>query len=284
MSEESASDRTPDDAAIDFERVEPNDAGAAARGEGLLECPRCNAEITRYWTINDQVACGACAVRVRSAIQDAYSARAFGRAVLYGGVAMLASSAVWHLIRVTTDMELGLVAIGVGIAIGVAIKRATGGHGGKRYQALAIFLTYSAIALTNVPVIVGVIRDRIAKEDAAAQTLAPPPGAAGAPSATPTASTPPAGPTPTLPPATTGEKPTAARPEESPPSLGRLLIGWGMIVGLAYALPFLAGAQGIMGLVIIAIGLYEAWKYTRGAPPRLAGPYEAARVGSDDGA
>jgi len=32
---------------------------------------------------------------------------------------------------------------------------------------------------------------------------------------------------------------------------------------LALAAPFLAGASNIMGIIIIGIGLYEAWKFNK---------------------
>jgi hypothetical protein len=56
---------------------------------------------------------------------------------------------------------------------------------------------------------------------------------------------------------------------------------WRMAFGvpLAYAVaaPFLGGLEHIMGIVILAIGLYEAWKLNAGAHYRITGPY---RIGS----
>jgi hypothetical protein len=45
---------------------------------------------------------------------------------------------------------------------------------------------------------------------------------------------------------------------------------------LALALPFLAGFKNIFGLVIIAIGLYEAWKINKRVKLDVTGPYHVA--------
>jgi hypothetical protein len=47
-----------------------------------------------------------------------------------------------------------------------------------------------------------------------------------------------------------------------------------LVFGLAFASPFLAGASNIMGLIIIGIALYEAWKLTRRVP--ITGPFGLA--------
>ncbi len=50
-------------------------------------------------------------------------------------------------------------------------------------------------------------------------------------------------------------------------------IGPGTLILLGLASPFLGGFSNILGLVIIAIGLYEAWKQTRPVPFSSSGPY-----------
>jgi Sec-independent protein secretion pathway component TatC len=47
-----------------------------------------------------------------------------------------------------------------------------------------------------------------------------------------------------------------------------------IIFGLAFASPFLAGFENIMGLIIIAIALYEAWKLNKRVP--VSGPFRMA--------
>jgi hypothetical protein len=50
-------------------------------------------------------------------------------------------------------------------------------------------------------------------------------------------------------------------------------VGWWPIVKLAIQTPFLGGFENIIGLVIIAIGLYEAWKFNQPAKFEVTGPH-----------
>ena len=82
----------------------------------------------------------------------------------------------------------------------------------------------------------------------------------------------------------------AAAAAAAPIGLGGLLWGILMLLGIAFASPFLAGARNIMGIFIIGIGLYEAWKFTRALPVQVLGPFaiepsvRAARVPLPDAA
>ena len=45
---------------------------------------------------------------------------------------------------------------------------------------------------------------------------------------------------------------------------------------LMLALPFLAGVQNVIGIIIIGIGLYEAWKINKRVSLAITGPFHAA--------
>jgi len=68
----------------------------------------------------------------------------------------------------------------------------------------------------------------------------------------------------------------------TPPAPSEVASGTQMVVALvavlvlAMVLPFLAGIQNIIGLAIIAIGLYEAWKINKRVTPVIAGPFHAS--------
>jgi divalent metal cation (Fe/Co/Zn/Cd) transporter len=47
-------------------------------------------------------------------------------------------------------------------------------------------------------------------------------------------------------------------------------------LGFLYALPFLAGLQNILGLLIIGIALYEAWKLNVRAELSVSGPHRVS--------
>jgi len=68
----------------------------------------------------------------------------------------------------------------------------------------------------------------------------------------------------------------SASAASGPPSLGGFLWAWAMLLGIALASPFLQGSDNIIGLFIIGIGLYEAWKFTRPVSLQVLGPFSAA--------
>jgi hypothetical protein len=47
----------------------------------------------------------------------------------------------------------------------------------------------------------------------------------------------------------------------------------GVFVGIVIAAPFLAFEDAPMGLLIIAFGLWEAWRLSRGVPRAISGPF-----------
>ena len=55
-------------------------------------------------------------------------------------------------------------------------------------------------------------------------------------------------------------------------------VSWPTLLSIALASPFLSGTHNIMGLFIIGIGLYEAWKLTRAMPVNVLGPFSIETV------
>lgn len=197
--------------------------------------------------------CPACSEKLagRSGVRGA-----FLRAWLWGGVVALLGTLVWYAIAALANMELGIVAIGVGYAVGVAVRRGSYGRGGWKYQLLAMFLTYASIVTSYVPFVVQGIRAAANKEDAAKHEKATgkkddgtPETAAGA----------------------RAEASAKAAKARSEASLGKFALAWLIVFGIAFAAPFFGGTSGIMGLIIIGIALYEAWKLNRRVP--VTGPF-----------
>src|SRR6266566_11816 len=58
-------------------------------------------------------------------------------------------AAVYFGIAALTGYEFGLVAIVVGLLVGGAVRKGSNGRGGRRYQLLAVFLTYTAVVVTD---------------------------------------------------------------------------------------------------------------------------------------
>ena len=120
-----------------------------------------------------------------------------------------------------TGYEIGLIAVAVGWLVATAVQRGNRGVGGVPYQILAIFLTYSAIVMTYLPMVL------------------------------------------------------ANLPPEIPPDAALMVA-----IPIAFALPFLAGFDNIIGLLIIGFALYQAWRMTAKRVFVWSGPFQVG-VDSD---
>jgi hypothetical protein len=251
---------------LQFERAEYAEAPAPP------SCHVCGEPVHGvYYDVNGATTCERCRHDLELA-GTGHGAGRLARATLLGVLAAVACSIAWYAIRKLTGYEFGILAIGVGLLVGGAVRSGSRGRGGWRYQVLAMFLTYNAIVVTYVPDIVQGLQS--------AQT-AP----AAAPSASPSPALPVAAPPPAAP-ATPRDAPEGA------PTAGMVALALGVLLLFAYAAPFLAVAgepSAVLGLVIIGIALYEAWKMNRRrvleitGPHRLASP-RAVPPGADDGA
>jgi hypothetical protein len=216
------------------------------------ECAGCKAPLANYYyDVNGRTVCEKCRYAIEASLNHGSALGRVGRAFGAGLVAAILGSALYYAIAALTGYELGLIAIVVGFGVGSAVRWGSGGRGGKGYQALAIALTYLAIVSTYIPPIIQEFRKIQSEESAEAAKSSPPAEATASPS-TPPVEVKQAGPLVTV--------------------LALLFL-----LALACVAPFLGGLQNIMGLVIIGIGLYEAWKLNRHTPVTITGPHALAR-------
>jgi hypothetical protein len=118
-----------------------------------------------------------------------------------------------------------------------------------------------AIVTTYIPPIVEELRKGPAIDAEAVQ--------AGAVPTTPTASAAPA--------TATNDAPSTTPPADTMPGLGGFVIAAIVLLAIACVAPFFAGFENIIGIVIIGIGLYEAWKLNRRSTLTITGPHALAR-------
>lgn len=245
---------------LQFDRVE----GQSGQSPGGV-CAECGQPLRDvYYEVNGRVLCERCRRAAEASWAAGSSAGRFGKAVLFGVAAAAAGSALYYAVLALTGYEFGLIAIVVGLLVGVAVKKGSNGRGGWKYQTLAMFLTYTSIVSSYVPLI---IREALKPDQQVASldgdTASLPfafSDTAAAVIAVDSASQPVV--------ASRLGTEEAARGPTNP------VLAIAMAIGLIYALPFLAGFQNILGLVIIAIGLYEAWKLNQRAELKIAGPFK----------
>ncbi len=246
MSEDGKASSTSDP--LQFERAELASAPAA--------CTQCQQPIgSTYYEAKGNVVCVRCQIALRSQQSGGSGSARFLRAALFGSLAAALGSALYYGVRALTGYEFGLIAIVVGLMVGGAVRAGSKGRGGWLYQSLAMFLTYGSIVSTYVPDIVKEVRSQAKKQEATAAAGTTTPAVAS-----------PAAPQPAAPPAA----------ENAAGGAPGLLLAVVLLSAIAIAAPFLAGFQNIMGLIIIGIGLYEAWKMNRRVEITFSGPYRVA--------
>jgi hypothetical protein len=217
---------------------------------GTEQCQFCQQTITsRYYRVNNALACPACAEKAALEVpRDSHAA--FMRALLFGAGAAIAGLALYATVEIATGWVIGYVSLAVGWMVGKAMMAGSKGIGGRRYQIAAILLTYAAVSMAIIPVVVS---HSIEKRGTGrqAQTQAP----------------------------STSDQ-DSEQPNQSPaqPRVN-LLAALGQLAFLGIASPFL-GLQdpfhGLLGLFILSIGIRIAWQITAGTRASgVLGPFSS---------
>jgi hypothetical protein len=207
-------------------------------------CANCHAVIERtYFRANAHVVCPKCRVGLATP-PKAGGALRFWRAFGLGLGAGVIGGGIWYAVSAATGYQIGFIGIIVGLLVGGAVRKGSHARGGWGYQILAMVLTYVTIAMTYVP---GLL-DEVDKQ-----------GAAPLPSASDS------GPAMRTVGAAPGTPPPATRPIHAP--RGFIIF---LAIIFAFAAPFFSG---IMGIVIVGIALYEAWKINKRVTFAFAGPF-----------
>ena len=136
------------DAPLLFESASPSDGAPPA------VCASCNEPIrVVYYEANGSVVCSRCRGKLEAQLGSSGGMRRFRRALGFGLGAAIAGALFYYGFQVITGINLGLVAVLVGFMVGKAVFVGTEHRGGRRYQVLAVVLTYFAIASTYVPLV-----------------------------------------------------------------------------------------------------------------------------------
>ena len=255
-------------------------------------CTQCQAPIEgEYYHVNGATACPPCAEAAR-VTDPPFTRRATIRGLLFGLGAAIAGGIVYYLSIALTGFEIGLVAILVGYMVGWAIKKGAYGRGARRLQVSAVVLTYFAIGLGYVPLMLrsspahaghlsssavheqpGSPKSPDARGTSLSMTITPSSGPGATPSTSATST-----PTSTSP-AATHSSPDhgSATGSRSADALG-ILGAIGILLAVTFTLPVVATVSempaGLLTAAIVIFGLLQAWRLTAAARPvTVAGPF-----------
>jgi hypothetical protein len=215
-------------------------------------CSSCKGPLgEQYWQWQAQQLCAKCRVQISELLERSQSSAAFRRAVLLGGAAAIGCGIAYAIFVAVANFQMALVTLGIAFVIAKVMRHCSAGVGGRKYQILAVVLTYVASAMGYAPGVLSGMHD-----DTTKSASAPQPTAAAATPAAPKA-------------------PARADRAEKHGGAGIIVVGLAVIFCITLAAPILAATQAPMGLLIVAFGLWEAWKLSRGIPLTIDGPYRA---------
>ena len=223
-----------------------------------MACSSCQQPITTaYYELNGATLCGAC--RGLAAGEKGTPLLRLLRAGIAGAGAAFAGGLLYFLVAYFLHMEIGLISIAVGFAVGVAVKWGSYGRGGAPYQAMAVALTYLAIVSSLLAVgFIQLVNSGGATETTVTESSAGDDDASAAR-------------------ISLDSDASAATVIANEPSASEAggLVGLVMLAGFMLALPFFGGFENILGIAIMAFGLWEAWKINK--RPAITGPHTLAR-------
>jgi uncharacterized protein (DUF983 family) len=123
-----------------------------AAGGSTMQCVACRQPIGgAYFQVRSAPVCAACTDKIRAQIpKDTHAA--FVRALAFGIAGAVIGLVLYVAFALTTGLIIGWVSLAVGFIVGKAMRLGSGGVGGRRYQVVAVLLTYFAVALSAVPI------------------------------------------------------------------------------------------------------------------------------------
>ena len=142
---------------LQFDRAEDD----VAKGPSVQSCVGCKSAIVdRYFTVQGKIVCAACHARVLASIGERFGQGGFAKALLGGTGAALLGAAIFYGVAAIVGVHWGPISVLVGYMVGKAVAKGANSKGGLGYQALAVALTYLAVALTFLPEILKTIAER----------------------------------------------------------------------------------------------------------------------------
>jgi hypothetical protein len=234
---------------------------------GAASCKLCGTPLRgSYHMVNDNITCAKCRFAAEERLQGGTSAAGLVRAIAFGLGAAIVGAAAYYAFTKATGIEWALLTGLVGLGVGKAVNIGGNGHGGRKFQVVALALTWFAMAGAYMPFMLegagsGAEKARVkisAQAQATVDSIRQANGAdAPLDSATLAAL------------ARAQDRATRAKNFKLPLSVALIAI----VAGLFTAPILVAIASPISGL-FIGYALYRAWKFNRGGEQiSVGGPF-----------
>lgn len=205
-----------------------------------LKCAACKGPIGgSYFQVKGAPICPACTEKIRAQIpRDTHAA--FMRALLLGIAGALVGLALYVTFALSTGLVIGWASVAVGYIVGKAMHLGSRGVGGRRYQIMAVLLTYLAVSMSAVPIAIEQSRQHQAH----------------------------------------GQSAEAAAQPRARMSYGKAMATLAWVGIASPILELQDPVNGLLGLIILFVGLRFAWQFTASRWAKISGPYDAAAAGA----
>lgn len=238
---------------LQFDTATPVATATVPAGGQSVTCASCGgAVVDEYFDVNGQSVCRACRDVIARHGETPRGLAVLAKALGLGVAAAIVGAVVYYAVIAITDFEIGIVAVATGYIVGFAVRHGAGGRGGRRFQVMAVALTYWSVGLAYVPLVIQAGTRSQEEQLGQAQTQ----------------------------PAATPESAPVNTAENNPPAS----FGLALVLAMAFSLilPVLTVVSdfpgGLLSVIIIGVGLHQAWRMTGAADVLIQGPY---RVGPD---
>jgi hypothetical protein len=203
---------------------------------GAVTCSLCQRTIhSEYYDVSGHAACADCRGSAEALTQTPRGAGPLLKAGVFGLGAGIVGAIIYYAVIAITDFEIGIVAILIGYMVGYGVRKGAGGRGGRRFQVLAIALTYAAVALAYTPIVIQAeLKHHAARREQAK---------------------------------------AEERPEKTRSLPAAIAIVAGLVAALPILV--IAGGlpSSLISAAIIFFGMQQAWKMTRVTALEITGPY-----------
>lgn len=242
--------------------------GTSAAPAAAQTCTKCGGQLRgTYHLLGESMICGKCRMEIDDKQTGGTGANRFLRATVFGIGAGIAGAALYYAFVKITNLEWALITAIVGLMVGKAVHFGSHRRGGRKYQVMAVIVTYFSLSLAYFPFAI----DGVAEAQKQGQTADS--AAVAAPDSTTQSRTD----------SIDASARAAVDSFRSNASAGdhAALIGIGFLALLAFlaVLPVVVGMSSPLSALIMAFGLWEAWKMNRGemavtvtGPFRLGAP------------
>lgn len=226
------------DDGLQFDKAEfeaPPGAPAGAQPAAGPACAFCGRPLTTtYWAVADQVSCGDCRERWHEALTGGSGGLRFARAAVFGLIAAALGAVLSYAVARLLEGDVAFMAIVIGLMVGWGVRRGADYRGGGAYQALAVGLTYIAISLAYVPIAARALEWY--SQEHPVETQQP-----------------------------EWDELMAVQPR---------LEAYVVVVPITLQKPFLGeGTDRLFGIIIVGIGLFEAWRMNKRVELPMSGPH-----------